>query len=439
MPTAVQQPPIFSIYNQGFQYGRLLLIKYYEPIVKTLTVNETKNIVYNKNNRLDITFLITFFLSIFILLISYDCINGEKQVGTLRILLTYPIKRQTYILKKILGVFIFVALTFTIPYLLSLLSLIIIYANLLTINFVLSAFFYWFLVMLFIFFFTLLGVFISILKAYPSRSLVYSLVLWLLFTIILPVGWDYIVAPGLFNAKIHRLTVISEDKLKQAKDIFENPPEEADFRSYSVRLFVRSGDFYKCGYWGTNDAYEVLYRFLKYAYEKYFPASREAEQANDTLILKYLQLEKIENWVFFFNPIVLFNSMSLKLTGNSQLDYLKFLQDARSVRDELVNLGIQEGWLLDYRYFGLFREEDNVGWERDYDDDRARIMDRVRELRATCELHSIQFPMYRKYAQPVFTFGEIYARIRQYMALLVLSIVVLWIMIWQRFKIYDIR
>jgi ABC-type transport system involved in multi-copper enzyme maturation permease subunit len=439
MPNAIQQPPIFSIYNRGFQFGRTIIVRYYEPIVKSTSLNETQNITYNKNNQLDITFLITFFLSIFILLISYDSINGEKQVGTLRIILTYPIKRQSFILKKILGVFIFVALTFTTPYLLSLLSLIIIYANFLTINFFLSAFFYWFLVMLFIFFFTLLGVFISTLTALPSRSLVYSLVVWLLLTVILPVSWDYIVAPSLFKEKINLLTRNSEDKLAQAKNIFENPPEEANFRSYSVWFFTRSGDFYRCAYWGTNDAYEVFYRFQKYAYDKYFPASRETEQANDTVLLKYLQIERIENIVFFFNPVVLFNSMSLKLTGNSQLDYLKFLQDTRSVRDGLVDLGIREGWLLDYRYFNIYKIEDNVGWEKDYDGDRAKIRAKVRELEATIENDWIETPDFRGYAQPVLTFGEIFERIWQYMALLVLSIVVLWLMIWQRFKIYDIR
>jgi ABC-type transport system involved in multi-copper enzyme maturation permease subunit len=307
-----------------------------------------------------------------------------------------------------------------------------------TINFLLSAFFYWFLVMLFIFFFALLGILISTMTAYPNRSLVYSLVAWLLLTIILPVGWDYIVAPSLYKEQINQLNRNLEDKQAHAKYLFENPPEEANFRDRTVSLFLRAGEFYHCGFWGTNEAYQVYNRFQRYMYDTYYRASREVEQANDAVILKYLQLEKLENWVFFFNPVVLFNSMSLKLTGNSQLDYLKFLQDSRSVRDDLVNLGIQEGWLLDYRYFGAYREEDNVGWAKDYDS-KDKLYDKVRELANTRENYSIQTPTFRGYEQPIFTFGEIFERIWQYMALLVGSIVVLWVVIWWRFMRYDVR
>ena len=224
-PRAIQQPIIFSIYNEGFKIPRVLNIQYYDPITYTATLNEENNMFFIDNNQLDITFLITFFLSLFILLISYDSINGEKQVGTLRLMLTFPLKRQSFILKKMLGVFIFVGFTFTLPYILSLITLIVIYANLLTINFFLSAFFYWFLVMLFILFFSLLGIFISCCTRNPNRSLVYSLLIWILFSIVLPISWDYIISPKLYNDKVTELERIHLDKRNHYYHIMWNPTE----------------------------------------------------------------------------------------------------------------------------------------------------------------------------------------------------------------------
>lgn len=447
---AIQQPLIFSIYNQGHKYSRAAFIQYYEPILRTISLNEEANLYFNKDNKLDITFLVTFFLSLFILLISYDSINGEKQSGTLRIMMTYPVKRQSFILKKILGIFSFVALAFSLPYLVSLLILIIVYANLLTTGFFLSAFFYWLLILLFIFFFSLLGVLISILTKSPNRSLVFALFVWLLLSIILPITWEYIVSPQLFHQELNNLTLTYEKKLEHSKNIFLL--REVDTNKYNVNeIDINkvshlnwSNYFYDTSVWSFDEAYDQHYRFMQYVIDEYYPASREVEQAIDGLYRKQISVQNYKNGVFFFNPIVLFENLSTKIAGNSQLDYLKLLHNAREIRDELVNRGINEGWLKDYRFFACWSEKENCGTYNDlvkrFNGDHAKLWDylmaRINEPK---EAFEFSLPDLHKYSQNQLSFGEIFSRIFPYLVLFVVNIIVLWLIIWFKFMNYDIR
>ena len=451
-PMPIQQPIIFSIYNQGFSFPRVISIRFYEPIISTTSINEVSNIIYTKNTRLDITFLVSFFLSLFILLITYDSINGEKQDGTLRLIMTFPLKRQSFILKKILGVFILVAVTFTLPFMLSLFCLIVIYANLLTINFFLSAFFYWFLVILFIFFFLLLGIFISACSGNPSRSLVYSLLIWILFAIVLPTSWKHIISPMIYDDSMALLNQNYEDKYHLAQRIFNlEDLDETKYNAADLNIHWGSywhwsgGPFYSVQIWSHHEMYEARNRRAKYTFDEYYPVSMEVEQAMDQVYRKRISIENAKNWIFFFDPIVLFENLSMKITGNSREDHLKFLHDARIIRADLVNLGIYEGWLLDWRFYARYNYEITHAlggiWEYYTAMEENPDLDHSYPTYDEAENNLFIFdtPTINRYSQPIFTFGEIFERIWVYLGMFVGSIVVLWLFTWWKFMRYDVR
>ena len=443
-PRAIHHTSIFSIFNQGYRFNRVINIQFYEPIDRSITFNEERNRLYLENSQIDITFLVTFFLSLFILLITYDCVNGEKRSGTLRVLMTYPFKRQSYVLKKILGAFIFVSFTFSVPYTLSLISLIVIYSNLLTGSFFLSAFFYWFLVLLFIIFFTLIGILISICSSYPNRSLVYSLFIWLLLSILLPVSWDYIISPKLFDNSLTQLQQIHTDKKNIANDLFWNPPPEV--KPGGMYLMHTGSHFYNSKIFSDQNTYDTHYRFQKYLYENYYPATKVAELAIDDVIRKRLTIENTKNWIFFFNPILLFEDISRKITGNSRGDYLRFLHDGRLIRDDLVNRGIQEGWLMDYRFFAMFQDEHlfeseqmQALWQRAMKEGVGSVFLDILAFMENSEKFKFEMPTIRRYTQPNFSFSEIFGKIAIVLTIFVFSILILWILTWIKFMKYDVR
>ena len=441
-PRAIKQPLIFSIYNEGFKNDRVINIIYYEPITHTTSLHTEKSLLSIESSQIDITFLITFFLSLFIFLIAYDSVNGEKRAGTLRIFMTYPIKRQSFILKKILGVFLLVAFTFTIPYIISLISLIIIYANLLTANFFLSASLYWFVAMLFIFIFSLFGVFISTLSTNPNRSLVYSLLVWFLFSIILPISWDYIAAPSLYDDKMHTLELNFQDKQRQGHRMMhiDIPPESNPRRWW---WGSNSGYFYSATATAFHtDMYIGRLAFQRYMYETVFPVNREVEQIMDEIWRLRITAEQVRDRVFFFNPIVIFNTLSTHITGNSYQDHLRFLSDSRMVRDDLVNQGIRDGWLLDRRMYAVYADVVDNSFFNDLQSGKISFdeaIERFRIHREKVGKFVMELPVIRRYEQPRHSLGEIFGRILSCLVYYVICILVLWVMTWYRFMRYDVR
>ena len=414
-------------------------MRYYEPITHSYSLNESKNHLYNINTQFDITFLITFFLSLFILLISYDSVNGEKQVGTLRLLLTYPIKRQMFILKKMLGIFIFVAFSFSLPFIISIISLIIIYANLLTINFFLSVFFYWLLAIMFILFFTLLGLFISTCCLNPNRSLVFSLLIWIVLALVMPISWTYIISPLLYNEQLNRLNQIYHNKFNQALRLTRDDlPDEST--TYEVDHDLWIDNFYDLNIFSFKDTFDDLTEIQIRTYENYYPASRETELAIDDVYRKQVAIDNTKNLFFFYNPIVLFNSLSMKITGNSREEHMTFLQTTRDLRNEIVNIGVNEGWLFDHRFYTIFALE-----HLRYRDDLLEEHGDMNLVWGTYfnteeyEYFNFELPVFRRYQQPQNTFGEIFNKILTSFLLFVFGIIALWIMTWFSIMKYDVR
>jgi hypothetical protein len=146
---------------------------------------------------------------------------------------------------------------------------------------------------------------------------------------------------------------------------------------------------------------------------------------------------------------VLFNSLSTKITGNSREDHLKFMQTGREIRDELTNLGISEGWLLDRRFFAVGDDNSQPGYMEDYFKNTGKTISNEEEwvefynycmsFLENGEEYEMMLPVIREYSQPLYSFGEIFMRIYVYLVLFVGCILVLWVLTWWKFMWYDVR
>jgi len=167
---------------------------------------------------IDLVFIVTILLSLIALLFSYDSISGEKEDGTLKLMLSNKLSRSKMILGKIVGG----SLTLLIPFVFSLLiGLLIIILNP-KVNWKgadWGAFALIFLTS--IIYFTLfycLGVFISSRHHSSSSSIMTSLFIWVLLILIIPNLSPYVAS---FLAKtpsrikvdreVYRLTQVERD------------------------------------------------------------------------------------------------------------------------------------------------------------------------------------------------------------------------------------
>lgn len=136
--------------------------------------------------ELDWTFIIGLIMNFMAILFTYDAISGERETGTLSLLLSNSVSRATVLLGKFIGAF----LTILIPLFIGiLLNLMVVNASRLVslsgdewtrvgIIFVISA--------LYISIFLWLGLFISSQFSNSSSSLLVLLLIWIVFVVLIP-------------------------------------------------------------------------------------------------------------------------------------------------------------------------------------------------------------------------------------------------------------
>jgi len=171
---------------------------------------------------LDLVFVVAILLSLAALIFSYDAVSGEKEDGTLKLMLANSLPRYQILLGKIFGG----TLTLFIPFLVSMfLGLIVILVNP-RVNWTGTNWGSLGLVLggaaVYIFFFEALGVLISSRHHSSSASIMTSLCLWVLLVLVIPNLSPYLAsllspAPSRIkvNREVSRLTDVERDKLGQ--------------------------------------------------------------------------------------------------------------------------------------------------------------------------------------------------------------------------------
>ena len=134
---------------------------------------------------LDLNFLFQIILSLFAILFCYNAVNGEKERGTLRLVFSNAIPRDTFILGKVLGSTIALILPLLVPMLIGFLLLLVLGVPM--------SFEDWmklFLIIItgFLLFsaFINLSVFVSIITKNSATSFLLLLVTWIFFVLVIP-------------------------------------------------------------------------------------------------------------------------------------------------------------------------------------------------------------------------------------------------------------
>jgi ABC-type transport system involved in multi-copper enzyme maturation permease subunit len=144
------------------------------------------NPIFSVFGTLDLTFIVKIVLSLFAILFTYDAIVGEKERGTLKLMLSNSVPRDRLIIGKIIGGYISLLIPLIIPLILSLLILLV-YPNLALagqdwIRLLLMFLMYF----LYLSVFFTLGLFVSARTSKTSTSFLVLLFIWVVFVTIIP-------------------------------------------------------------------------------------------------------------------------------------------------------------------------------------------------------------------------------------------------------------
>jgi ABC-type transport system involved in multi-copper enzyme maturation permease subunit len=280
---------------------------------------------------IDLTFIVTIILSLISLLFSYDSISGEKEDGTLKLMLSNNVPRSKIILGKIIGGILTLLISF-------LFSLII---GLLIINFnsrvlwtgidwlalcliVLGSFLY-------VTVFYCIGIFISSLHHSSSSSIMTSLFVWVLLVLIIPNLSPYIASfiiktPSRIEVEreVSRLTGIERDKLgrklsqEKEYEIYRKYPFlEAGHTQTEIQRLISENPIYK-------KAYQELKREIQKAWDKANQIQEEkADAIERELIRKEESQTRLSVIISMISPLSDFTYLATDLssTGLRNMNY----------------------------------------------------------------------------------------------------------------------
>jgi len=197
---------------------------------------------------LDLTFIVAILLSLTALIFAYDSVSGEKEDGTLKLMLANGLARSNIILGKIAGGLA----TLLIPFLISLaVGLIIILLNPRigwkgsdwgALGMIVAGTVVYFAL------FTCLGIFISSRHQSSSSSIMTSLFVWVLFVLVVPNLSPYLASlirptPSriMINREVNRITQDERDKLgskiqkEKTAEVIKSNPALAPFPGMSQK------------------------------------------------------------------------------------------------------------------------------------------------------------------------------------------------------------
>jgi ABC-type transport system involved in multi-copper enzyme maturation permease subunit len=274
---------------------------------------------------IDLVFIVTILLSLVALLFSYDSISGEKEDGTLKLMLSNKLSRSKMILGKIIGG----SLTLLIPFVFSLLiGLLIIIINprvnwkgadwgALALIFLASAIYFTL--------FYCLGVLISSRHHTSSSSIMTSLFIWVLLILIIPNLSPYVASflaktPSRIkvNREEYRLSDVERDelgrKLSQERrlEMYKKYPSLAEVENLSEaeikRKIARDSGFKK--------AYQELTEAIENAWHE---ANRIQGEKVDLierdLVRKQAAQQKLSIYISMVSPLSDFTYLATDLSS----------------------------------------------------------------------------------------------------------------------------
>jgi ABC-type transport system involved in multi-copper enzyme maturation permease subunit len=287
---------------------------------------------------LDLIFIVTILLSLVALIFAYNSVCGEKEEGTLKLMLSNSISRSSIILGKIAGGMI----TILIPFIISLiLGLLVILLNqriswkgedwkALGMIFLGS--------ILYIAFFYCLGAFVSSRHHSGSSSIMTSLFLWVMAVLVIPNLSPYIasfLSPAPSRIKIgrevYRITQVERDEVgrkmyKEAmKELIKKYPVLAENLSEAeAREKAAQNPAYREAYQAQREAIEKAWR------EANIIQSQKTDAIQRELARKEEAQTRLSSYLSMISPLADFTYLATDLSSTGMKNILHFQQLSRT-------------------------------------------------------------------------------------------------------------
>ena len=265
------------------------------------TTPNLKNIRPNVT-KVDWTFIIGYVLSLIALLFTFDAISGERELGTLRLMLANPVPRHTVLIGKFLGALISIGIPLTLAVLMNLLLISTSSAVQLGPDAWGRLGIIFFIAILYTGLFLALGLLVSARVSRSAVSLVILLLIWVTFVVFVPSTLASIA--GGFSSPM------STDELWQRRgELYAKRWERYD--AYFVERVERSKD-------------------IQFKGEHVIAEAEEQERVNEEHLAQQIDQVKFARRTTRISPIAIAQHLIESFAGTGFERHLQFLENART-------------------------------------------------------------------------------------------------------------
>ena len=335
-PTVYRPPNVLSVFSGGIdnQLGSSEKIGIQGVSEARMETSET-NTLLSVFPALDVTLIFKIVMSILALLMAYDVVSGEREQGTLKLILSSTIARYQVLLGKLVAGLMTLIAPVTALFIVGLLVL-------LSSNMVSLTGTDWFRIVLMYFaslvFVTVmfnLGLLLSCLSKNSAISLVFGLFLWLLFAAIFPSASAYIASQlkpiesaEEFYGKLKAVADQRDSEINELTKDIKGDGSESDAPGAFGHIYVMVCDK------NFMDYHRKRYPIMEATKIKYID---KVSDVKETHLNDLVRQKQFADNIARSSPIILYENLMSVLAGTDFGNFEHFKSNVRTYRNEVAD------------------------------------------------------------------------------------------------------
>lgn len=335
-PTVYRPPNVLSVFSGGIdnQLDSSEKIDISESFTVGMETSET-NTLLSVFPALDVTLIFKIVMSILALLMAYDVISGEREQGTLKLILSSTIARYQVLLGKLVAGLMTLIVPVTALFIVGLLILQLSNMVSLTGTQWFSIALMYFAALIFVSAMFNLGLLLSCLSKNSAISLVFGLFLWLLFAAIFPNASAYIASQlkpiesaEEFSGKVKVVTDRRDSEINELTKDIKGGGSESDAPGAFGHIYVMMCDK------SFMDYRRKRYPITEPVKVRYIDKMLAVKEAHLNDLVRQRQLA---DSIAGSSPIVLYENLMSVLAGTDFGNFERFKSNVKTYRNEVAD------------------------------------------------------------------------------------------------------
>lgn len=365
MPTVYRPPNVLSVFSEGVEKRLGTSAKIWHLGVPEISATSDEvNPYMSMFPALDVSLVLRIVFSALALLVAYNVISGEREQGTLKLILSGTIPRHQVLLGKLLAGLMILIVPVTVVFILALLHLLSFPMIELTTSDWAGIGLMYVASLIFISVMYNLGLFFSTLMRKSAISLILGLFAWVIFVAVIPSGSIYLatqICPLESEEKLEAQRILAAEEYRgKYRKVSGKFPHWRGPKSDADGAFGK-GYTVVCATSCLQDASKA-YPLVKPLESNYGDSIWRIELSYIDSLLKQNRLARN---IARISPISVYDNVMSALAQSDLASFQFFMDNARAYRNETTDyIRSKTDNFSSYSYFTICNEEDGIIYEK---------------------------------------------------------------------------